>query len=75
MKFLDFSGFFQNLFCFNTPRGADVAHETCADATWHERPHGSTTRIDETRPRGRRFHTVSCQKYYQTYQFWEINSN
>ena len=35
----------------------------------------AAARIDETGPRGRRFHTVSCQKYFQTYQFDEINLN
>ena len=31
--------------------------------------------LDETRPRGRRFHTVSCQKLFRTYQFWELRVN
>ena len=30
---------------------------------------------DETRPRGRRFHTVSCQKLSLTYQFGELSMN
>ena len=30
---------------------------------------------DEKKPRGRRFHTVLCQKYFQTYQFDENYSN
>ena len=30
---------------------------------------------DETRPRGRRFHTVSCQKLSLTYQFGELRLN
>ena len=34
---------------------------------------GSTA--DETRPRGRRFHTVSCQKLIRTYQFEELREN
>ena len=32
-------------------------------------------KIDETRPRGRRFHAVSHQKLFQTYQFWEFIMN
>ena len=31
--------------------------------------------LDETRPRGRRFHTVSCQKLSLTYQFGESRVN
>ena len=31
--------------------------------------------FDEQRPRGRQFHTVSCQNKVQTYPFDEINSN
>ena len=30
---------------------------------------------DETRPRGRRFHMVSCQKLSLTYQFGELRVN
>ena len=30
---------------------------------------------DETRPRGRRFHTVSCQKLSLIYQFGELRVN
>ena len=30
---------------------------------------------EETGPRGRSFHTVSCQKYFRTYQFDENASN
>ena len=31
--------------------------------------------VDETRPRGRRFHTVSRQKLIRTYQFGELRVN
>ena len=31
--------------------------------------------LDESRPSGRRFHTVKSQNKVQTYQFDEINSN
>ena len=30
---------------------------------------------DETRQRGRRFHTVTCQKLIRTYQFGELRVN
>ena len=30
---------------------------------------------DKTRPRGRQFHTVSCQKLFRTYQFGELRVN
>ena len=32
-------------------------------------------RIDETRPRGRRFHVVSRQKLFRTYQIGELRVN
>ena len=31
--------------------------------------------IDEMGPRGRRFHTVSCQKYFRIYQFKDLITN
>ena len=31
--------------------------------------------LDETGPRGRWFHTVSCQKYFRTYQFDDLIEN
>ena len=37
--------------------------------------HSDFAPSDETRPRGRRFHTVSCQKLIQTYQFGELRVN
>ena len=46
------------------PRRADVVHGTTAplrrgtEATWQD----ACGPRDETKPRGRRFHTVSCQK-------------
>ena len=34
-----------------------------------------TYAADETKPRGRRFHTVSCQKYFWIYQFKDLITN
>ena len=39
------------------------------------RAHGLVGPGDETRPQGHRFHTVSCQKLFRTYQFGELRVN
>ena len=49
------------------PHAGEVGHDPHAT--------GSTFSFDETRPRGRRFHTVSCQKLIRTYQFGELREN
>ena len=71
--FRDFSKFFLNFseflflldFLDNLKCAGDVSQSGASDRI----------AIDGTRPRGRLFHTVSCQKLSLTYQFGELRVN
>ena len=66
----------KGLFCAS-PRGCDVALK----ATWQRHVdrrkclRGTMMMCDETKSQGRRFHAVSRQKLFRTYQFGELRVN